>query len=56
MTLSIPARILLVANLGLIWLLMAAPLGMRTIRFRRILGDRPDRIWQAVSATSAAMT
>lgn len=48
MTLSIPALILLVANLGLIWLLMAAPLGMRTIRFRRILDDRPDRIWQAV--------
>jgi Zn-dependent protease len=48
MTLSMPALILLIANLGLIWLLMAAPIGVRTIRMRRVLHDRPDRIWEAV--------
>jgi len=48
MTLSTPALILLVANLGLIWLLMAAPLGLRTIRLRRVLHERPDRIWEAI--------
>ncbi|MBX9455723.1 MAG: hypothetical protein KL863_06650 [Rhizobium sp.] len=48
MVLSTPALILLIANLGLIWLLMAAPVGMMTIRLRRTLHDRPDRVWQAV--------
>ncbi|MCB1446135.1 MAG: hypothetical protein KDJ87_10170 [Rhizobiaceae bacterium] len=48
MILSMPALILLIVNLGLIWLLMAAPLGTRTIRFRRLLAERPERVWQAV--------
>lgn len=48
MTLSLPALFLLVANLGLIWLLMAAPLGIKTIRLRRTLHERPDRVWQAI--------
>lgn len=48
MSLSLPALFLLVANLGLIWLLMAAPLGTRTIRIRRVLSERPERIWQAI--------
>lgn len=48
MTLSTPALILLIANLGLIWLLMAAPLGVRTIRLRRTLHENPERVWQAV--------
>jgi Zn-dependent protease len=48
MTLSLPAFFLLVVNLGLIWLLMAAPLGIKTIRLRRTLQERPDRVWQAV--------
>lgn len=48
MTLSLPALFLLVANLGLIWLLMAAPLGMKTIRLRRVLHERPERVWQAI--------
>jgi Zn-dependent protease len=48
MTLSLPALFLLVANLGLIWLLMAAPLGTKTIRLRRTLHERPDRVWQAI--------
>lgn len=48
MILSTPALILLIANLGLIWLLMAAPLGTMTIRLRRKLHEQPDRVWQAV--------
>lgn len=48
MVLSTPALILLIANLGLIWLLMAAPLGTKTIRLRRTLHDDPERVWQAV--------
>jgi Zn-dependent protease len=48
MTLSTPALFLLIANLGLIWLLMAAPLGTKTIRLRRTLQDDPERVWQAI--------
>jgi Zn-dependent protease len=48
MTLSTPALILLIANLGLLWLLLAAPLGFRTIRMRRIFAATPDRIWNMV--------
>jgi Zn-dependent protease len=48
MMLSTPALILLIINLGMIWLLMAAPLGTRTIRLRRTLAGQPDRVWQAV--------
>lgn len=48
MILSTPALFLLIANLGLIWLLMAAPLGRRTIRLRRMLHEDPERVWQAV--------
>lgn len=48
MMLSTPALILLIINLGMIWLLMAAPLGTRTIRLRRTLADQPERVWQAV--------
>jgi Zn-dependent protease len=48
MILSTPALFLLVANLGLIWLLMAAPLGTKTIRLRRTVHDDPERVWQAI--------
>lgn len=48
MILSTPALFLLVANLGLIWLLMAAPLGVKTIRLHRRLQEDPERVWQAV--------
>lgn len=48
MILSTPALILLILNLGLIWLLMAAPLGTRTIRLTRKLDEQPDRVWQAI--------
>ena len=32
-------------NLGLLWLLMAAPLGRRTIRISRIIRERPEELW-----------
>jgi Zn-dependent protease len=43
-----PALLLLLINLGLIWLLMAAPIGSRTIRFRRTFKANPGRLWEAV--------
>jgi Zn-dependent protease len=48
MTLSTPALILLIVNMGLLWLLLAAPVGIRTIRVRRVFGARPERIWNMV--------
>lgn len=48
MMLSTPALILLIINLGMIWLLMAAPIGTRTVRLRRWLPGEPDRVWHAV--------
>ncbi|GEO83435.1 MULTISPECIES: hypothetical protein [Alphaproteobacteria] len=39
------AVILLGINLGLIWLLMAAPLGVRTLRVIRKLDRRPEELW-----------
>lgn len=42
------AGILLALNLGLLWLLMAAPLGLRTITFRRRYKADRDMLWQAV--------
>lgn len=39
---------LIVLNLGLLWLLMAAPIGVRTLRLSRRFVARPDRIWSAV--------
>lgn len=32
-------------NLALLWLLMAAPLGRRTIRVSRIIRERPEELW-----------
>ncbi|MDH4442767.1 MAG: hypothetical protein QE284_20590 [Rhizobium sp.] len=39
------AIFLLAVNLGLLWLLMAAPLGRRTIKVRRNLRERPEEVW-----------
>lgn len=44
----VSAGILLAINLGLLWLLMAAPLGLRTISYRRRFKTDPDTLWQAV--------
>lgn len=43
-----PGLILLAINLFLLWLIMAAPVGVRTLRLRRRFDARPDRIWSAV--------
>lgn len=41
--------LLLAINLGLIWLLLAAPVGMRTVRHRRLLKATPAGLRDAVS-------
>ena len=40
--------ILVAGNLGLIFLLMAAPLGLRTVRASRVIQANRDRLWQAL--------
>jgi Zn-dependent protease len=42
------AAVLLLINLGLLWLLMAAPIGVRTIRVRRTFSAAPDALWRAI--------
>lgn len=42
------AVLLLTINIGLLWLLMAAPLGMRTIRLRRHFRTGSDTLWRAI--------
>lgn len=42
------AIFLLVINLGLLWLLMAAPVGTRTIRMRRTFREGSDALWRAI--------
>ncbi len=42
------AIVLIFINLGLIWLLMAVPLGLRTIRVRKRYPVSPERVWGAV--------
>lgn len=46
--LSYSSILLIVLNLGLLWLLMAAPIGVRTLRLSRRFEARPERIWSAV--------
>lgn len=43
------AILLLVINLGLLWLLMRAPLGRRTIRLSRTYQCAPDILWKAMN-------
>ncbi|CDZ33655.1 hypothetical protein NOJ28_06740 [Neorhizobium galegae] len=45
MTSTVSAVLLLTINLGLLWLLMAAPVGRRTIALRRTLEIAPERLW-----------
>lgn len=42
------AILLLIINLGLLWLLMRAPLGRRTIRLSRLYQCAPDILWKAM--------
>jgi len=53
-TAIISATTLLLINLGLLWMMMAAPVGRRTITLRRALKATPERIWDAVSPRGAA--
>jgi Zn-dependent protease len=39
---------LIFINLGLIWLLMSAPIGLRTLRISRLISSTPEHIWSAV--------
>ncbi|NGO63842.1 hypothetical protein G6N76_09155 [Rhizobium daejeonense] len=39
------AFVLLGINIGLLWLLLAAPIGSRTIKVRRLLNKRAEEIW-----------
>lgn len=39
------AAFLLAVNLGLLWLLMAAPLGRRTLRVRQMVRERAEDVW-----------
>ncbi|CDZ59540.1 hypothetical protein [Neorhizobium galegae] len=47
MTPIVSAVLLLTINLGLLWLLMAAPVGRRTITLHRTLEIAPERLWHA---------
>ncbi len=47
MTPIVAAVLLLTINLGLLWLLMAAPIGRRTISLHRTLDISPERLWRA---------
>ncbi len=47
------AILLLSINLGLLWLLMAAPVGTRTIRVRRAFRQTPEALWQALDLSGA---
>src|SRR5262249_50080535 len=42
------ALLLLSLNLGILWLLMAAPIGRRTIRVRWTFRTAPEAIWRAI--------
>ncbi len=48
------AILLLAINLGVLWLLMAAPVGTRTIRMRRSFRQPADALWQAVNPAGAS--
>ncbi|WEZ83687.1 hypothetical protein P6U16_02405 [Rhizobium sp. 32-5/1] len=54
MTAHLPSIILLVINMGLLWLLMAAPIGRRTLRLSRTLRADIGAVWQAVAPTGAS--
>lgn len=43
-----PGLILLAINLFLLWLIMAAPVGVRTLKMTRRFDARPERIWSAI--------
>ncbi|NKN38966.1 hypothetical protein HFC70_21660 [Agrobacterium sp. a22-2] len=48
-----PALLLLAINIGLLWLLMAAPLGRRTISLTRTMRTSPSDLWNAIRPAGA---
>ena len=44
----IVTAILVASNLGLIFLLMTVPLGLRTVRVSRVIAMDRQRLWQAL--------
>ncbi|MGE7370934.1 hypothetical protein ACQKKX_17985 [Neorhizobium sp. NPDC001467] len=48
MTTTVSIILLVSINIGLLWLMMAAPLGQRTITLRRSFAHDPRRLWQAM--------
>ncbi|THV25072.1 SRPBCC family protein [Peteryoungia ipomoeae] len=46
------ALFLLAVNLGLLWLMMAAPLGVRTIRVTRIVKAGAETVWNSIRPTA----
>ncbi|MCV9997288.1 hypothetical protein OE766_03400 [Pararhizobium sp. YC-54] len=49
-----PAITLLVLNVGLLWLLLAVPLGLRTVRVRRSFQAGRAKVWSAVFPLGAS--
>ncbi len=47
------AALLLFINLGLLWLLMRMPLGVRTICLRRTFRRSPEELWRAINPAGA---
>ncbi|MCD2175268.1 hypothetical protein [Rhizobium sp. C4] len=43
-----PGLILLAINLFLLWLIMAAPVGVRTLRMTRRFDTKPEHLWSAI--------
>lgn len=50
---ALPVLLLVCLNVGLVWVLLAAPLGIRTITMRRTLDADVRRIWSAIDPRGA---
>jgi Zn-dependent protease len=48
------ALLLLLINLGLLWLLMRMPLGLRTLRLNRSFDCAPETLWSAMNPAGSA--
>lgn len=48
------ALLLLLINLGLLWLLMRMPLGLRTLRLSRSFDCAPEMLWSAMNPSGSA--
>jgi Zn-dependent protease len=48
------ALLLLLINLGLLWLLMRMPVGLRTLRLRRTFACSPETLWSAMNPSGSA--